>query len=239
MNKNTLDIIAHPSSNFDDRPVDQKIKYIILHYTGMHSGQAALERLCEDKSPRVSAHYLVETDGRVFQMVGENKRAWHAGVSYWKKQKRLNDNSIGIEIVNPGHEWGYTDFSPMQIDALIVLMKGIIERHGIRKNAVIGHSDIAPQRKEDPGERFPWDRLAAEGLAIGTFQGGYDAAGENSLSYAEALDSLKDIGYELPDGGHAASVLAFQRRFCPAALGQGLSPLTKAAIEWAKRKMQS
>ncbi len=232
-----MEIVSHPSPNYDARPNGQKIELVVLHYTGMKSGAAALERLC-DKQAKVSAHYLVEEDGRIFQMVDENHRAWHAGVSSWHGQTNTNERSIGIEIVNPGHEWGYIDFPKSQIDAVTELLEGIMNRHQLRPLQIVSHSDVAPSRKEDPGERFPWDQLAAKGLSVGTFQGGYDANGEDALSYFEALSSLRDIGYDVPEGNHAAAVLAFQRRFCPAALGQGLSPMTKAAIEWAKKKMK-
>ncbi len=241
-----LQIISHPSPNYDARPEAQPIDMVVLHYTGMKSGAAALARLCEETA-KVSAHYLIEEDGKIYQMVDEENRAWHAGLSSWGGKHGVNSRSIGIEIVNTGHEWGYTDFLEPQIDAVIALLTDIKARRGIKPSMVLGHSDVAPERKEDPGEKFPWDRLARQGLAVGTFQGGYDAAGDNMLSYFEAIQSLKDIGYHVLDasqagdgsiiGGHSASVLAFQRRFCPAALGQGLSPMTKAAIEWAKRKM--
>lgn len=235
--------LTHPSPNFDDRmdahgavsTSKMIIDMIILHYTGMRSGGAALERLCDAKA-KVSAHYLVEEDGRVLSLVAEDKRAWHAGVASWKGRGDINSRSIGIEIVNPGHEWGYTEFPMAQMDAVVQLVANIRNTHSIKPALVLGHSDVAPERKEDPGERFPWDRLAKDGHAIGTFQGGYDASGEESLSYSEAIYSLRDIGYSVAEGGHAAAVLAFQRRFCPSALGQGLSPMTKAAIEWAKRQ---
>ncbi|MEL6789197.1 MAG: N-acetylmuramoyl-L-alanine amidase [Pseudomonadota bacterium] len=228
-------LLTHPSPNFNDRPDGTSIDMVILHYTGMRSGGAALERLC-DRAAQVSAHYLVEEDGTCHSLVAEEKRAWHAGLSSWQGISNLNDQSIGIEIVNPGHEWGYTAFPAAQIEAVFTLLREIKDRHQIKPTRILGHSDVAPGRKEDPGEKFPWDRLSAEGLAIGTFQGGFDASGEDALSYSEAILSLRDIGYDVPDNHHAAAVLAFQRRFCPAALGQGINPLTKAAIEWAKRK---
>ncbi len=231
-----MDIIKRPSPNYDSRPDGQVIDLVVLHYTGMKSGPMALERLC-DPAAKVSAHFLVEDDGRVFQLVEEKARAWHAGVSSWHGQAQTNSRSIGIEIVNPGHEWGYVDFPPAQIEAVCALLEDIMKRHHVRAHQVVGHSDVAPGRKEDPGEKFPWDRLAMKGLSIGTFQGGYDAMGEDALSYGEALSTLGDIGYDVAQGNHAAAVLAFQRRFCPSALGQGVSPMTKAAIEWAKRKM--
>lgn len=231
-----MEIIARPSPNFDNRPDGGSVDLVVMHYTGMRSGLAALERLT-DLEAKVSAHYLVEEDGTVYQMVDEENRAWHAGVSSWHTKTDTNSRSIGIEIVNPGHEWGYGDFPLGQIEAVVELLEGIVKRHGLRAHQIVGHSDVAPGRKEDPGEKFPWDKLAVHGLAVGTFQGGYDASGEDALSYAEALGSLADIGYAVPDGNHGAAVLAFQRRFCPTALGQGLSPMTKAAIEWAKKKM--
>ncbi|MEO1151530.1 MAG: N-acetylmuramoyl-L-alanine amidase [Pseudomonadota bacterium] len=227
--------LTHPSPNYNDRPGGVAIDMVILHYTGMRSGEAALARLCETAA-QVSAHYLIDEDGTCHSLVDEEKRAWHAGVSSWKGTTNLNDQSIGIEIVNPGHEWGYTVFPAAQIEAVISLLQDIQQRRHIKPTMVLGHSDVAPDRKEDPGEKFPWDRLATERLAIGTFQGGFDASGEDALSYSEAILSLRDIGYDVPDNQHAAAVLAFQRRFCPAALGQGINPLTKAAIEWAKRK---
>ncbi len=136
---------------------------VLLHYTGMASAQAALERLC-DPQAEVSAHYLVHEDGRIVQMVPEARRAWHAGKAFWKGESDINSRSIGIEIVNPGHEYGYVDFPDAQIDAVTALCLDIVERHGIAPERVLAHSDVAPGRKVDPGERFPWARLAASGV---------------------------------------------------------------------------
>lgn len=224
------EIIDAPTPNFDER--GRAIDMIVLHYTGMKSGALALARLCEAAS-RVSCHYLIEEDGRIFSLVAEDKRAWHAGVGAWKGETDLNARSIGIEIVNPGHECGYRPFPDVQIDALIMLLEDIVARRAVAPSMVLGHSDVAPQRKEDPGELFPWARLAHEGLAIGPYEG----EGDPSIAYDEALSLLRAIGYDAPDRAHAAALVAFQRRFCPSALAQGFNPLTKAALKWAAARM--
>lgn len=156
-------ITQHPSPNFDER--EREIDMIVLHYTGMKTGREALERLC-DPEAKVSAHYLIEEDGRVFQMVEESKRAWHAGISHWRGVDGVNHNSIGIEIVNPGHEWGYRKFTQAQYDALIPLCQAIKARYNIPDINIIGHEDVAPDRKQDPGELFDWELLAKNGLGI-------------------------------------------------------------------------
>lgn len=163
-----LDIIDKPSPNFDERTLP--ISYIILHYTGMETGQAALERMC-DAASKVSAHYMVEEDGRIFHLVDEDRRAWHAGVSEWAGETNLNSASIGIEIVNGGHDWplkdgGLPPYPDTQINAVIALCKDIMARHNISPKNILGHSDIAPARKIDPGEHFPWEGLAAAGVGI-------------------------------------------------------------------------
>ncbi|MEM6538236.1 MAG: N-acetylmuramoyl-L-alanine amidase [Pseudomonadota bacterium] len=221
-----MDIIDQPSPNFDDR--GRPIDLLILHYTGMKSGAEALERLC-DPNAKVSSHYLVEEDGRIFQLVDETKRAWHAGISSWKGSTDINARSIGIEIVNPGHEWGYRAFPRTQITSVVELVEAVCHRHSIAPTCVLGHADIAPGRKEDPGELFPWDMLASQGLAVGPYSG----PGNSDIDYFAALDAIERIGYAVEKNAHAAAVLAFQRRFCPSDLGQGLSPLTKAAALWA------
>ena len=214
----------HPSPNFDQR--DCAIDMIILHYTGMKSGAAALKRLC-DSEAKVSAHYLVEEDGTAFQMVEESQRAWHAGRASWRDETNINARSIGIEIVNPGHEFGYRDFPTVQIDRVIDLMENIRQRHSIKLTHILGHCDVAPRRKEDPGELFPWASLAAAGVAIGPY---VDDGAEHAITYGDALSALQAIGYDAPDGDHTSGLLAFQRRFCPASLGRGFDPLTKAAL---------
>lgn len=219
-----MNILDTPSPNHDQR--DRAIDMVILHYTGMMSGAAALDRL-RDETAKVSAHYLVEENGEIYQLVPEARRAWHAGVGSWRGEIDINARSIGIEIVNPGHEFGYRDFPDCQIDGVISLLRAITKRHAIAPTHVLGHSDIAPRRKEDPGEKFPWARLAKEGLAIAPFEGAPDSA----LDYHDALEALIVIGYDAPPGDHAAALLAFQRRFCPQALGQGFDGLTKAALK--------
>jgi len=220
-----MNFIEAPSPNFDDRR--RGIDTVILHYTGMKTGKEALDRLC-DPAAKVSAHYVVEENGDIYRLVDEAKRAWHAGLSSWRGERDINARSIGIEIVNPGHEFGYRDFPDVQIDAAIALLKNIRTRYEISPARVLAHSDVAPRRKEDPGEKFPWTRLAAEGLTLAPFDG--DRQAGERVSYDEALKALCDIGYDAPPGDHAAALLAFQRRFCPASLGQGFDGRTKAAL---------
>ena len=155
--------IDAPSPNFDARTAPPTM--IVLHYTGMKSGQAALDRL-RDPEAKVSSHYLVEEDGRVFRLVAEERRAWHAGVSFWRGRRNVNGDSIGIEIVNPGHEFGYRPFPEAQIDSVIALVTDIRTRWDIEDRDIVGHSDVAPARKDDPGELFPWKRLSEAGHGL-------------------------------------------------------------------------
>jgi len=154
-----------PSPNFNDRPADTLINAIIIHYTGMKTAQDALTHLC-DPASQVSAHYTIDEDGSIYNHVHPDKRAWHAGVSKWSNLENFNNFSIGIELVNPGHEHGYRPFPLMQINALVHLIKTLYETYPIEPQLVLGHEDIAPNRKQDPGELFPWDRLIKENLAI-------------------------------------------------------------------------
>lgn len=163
-----MKVEAHPSPNFNDRkhPVD----LLVFHYTGMETGQEALDRMC-DAEAQVSAHYMIWEDGRIAQLVGEDKRAWHAGVSSWQGDEDLNSRSIGIEIVNGGHDWplpggGLPPYPDVQIDALTRLTHGILDRWDIPAHRIVGHSDIAPARKDDPGEHFPWAKLARMGIGL-------------------------------------------------------------------------
>src|SRR5262249_6695143 len=149
----------------NERPVAGRIDMLVLHYTGMRTGEAALERLC-DPVAKVSSHYLVEEDGTTWRLVPEEKRAWHAGVSFWAGERDINDFSIGIELVNPGHEFGYRPFPEAQMQALEALARDIVDRHAIRPHRVVGHSDVAPTRKTDPGELFDWARLARKGIGL-------------------------------------------------------------------------
>ncbi|MFH1804268.1 MAG: N-acetylmuramoyl-L-alanine amidase [Pseudomonadota bacterium] len=160
-----MHLISHPSPNFGPRPDGAEIDILVLHYTGMQTGQAALDRLCDPQS-KVSCHYLVEEDGRVFKLVDEDMRAWHAGRGIWQGCEDVNSRSIGIEIVNPGHEFGYRPFPYIQISAVINLCRDILARHAIPPDRIIAHSDMAPDRKEDPGELFPWAQLAQHGIGL-------------------------------------------------------------------------
>ncbi len=200
--------LSYPSPNFDDRPADVPIDMLILHYTGMKSGEEALERMCDPKA-EVSAHYMVEEDGRIFQLVDEDKRAWHAGLSHWRGHTNINARSIGIEIVNPGHEWGYRAFPKAQIQSVITLCQTILARHPISARNIVGHSDIAPTRKEDPGELFPWDRLAHEGIGLWTEE-------VHEVATGDFAGLLQDFGYDIDDLG--AALMAFERHFHPQAL---------------------
>ncbi|MFN3212644.1 MAG: N-acetylmuramoyl-L-alanine amidase [Henriciella sp.] len=163
-----MKVEAHPSPNFNDRK--HSVDMLVFHYTGMQTGQQALDRMC-DPEAEVSAHYMIWEDGRIAQLVGENKRAWHAGVSSWKGETDLNSRSIGIEIVNGGHDWPLPGdvlppYPQAQIDALIRLTHGILDRWDIPQTRILGHSDIAPARKIDPGEHFPWAQLARYGIGL-------------------------------------------------------------------------
>lgn len=180
---------------------------LVLHYTGMESCDAALERLC-DPDAEVSAHYLIDEDGTVYAMVPEGKRAWHAGVSCWRGATNINDRSIGIELVNPGHEFGYRPFPADQMTALAALCLGILSRHPIPARNVVGHSDVAPARKQDPGEHFNWSRLAKAGIGLWP-----STMAETTVSENEVAQALGEIGYDTSD--LAAALSAFQRRFRP------------------------
>ena len=157
--------LSHPSPNHGPRPEGVPIDILLVHYTGMPTGAEALERLCDGQA-QVSAHYLVEEDGTVFSLVPEDRRAWHAGAGYWQGERDINSRSVGVELVNPGHEWGYRPFPDAQMAAFAALARGIMDRHGILPHRVLAHSDVAPSRKEDPGELFDWRGLAAQGVGF-------------------------------------------------------------------------
>ncbi len=161
----SLRFIDRPSPNFDQRVGVKQPDILLLHYTGMQSCEAAVARLT-DAAARVSSHYTIDEEGTVYVHVPENLRAWHAGVSSWRGHSDINSRSIGIEIVNPGHEFGYRAFPDVQIEAVIALSQKTIARHKIPARNVIAHSDVAPGRKTDPGELFPWRRLAAAGVGV-------------------------------------------------------------------------
>ena len=197
-------LIASPSPNHDARPHGAPIDHLVLHYTGMPNAAAALARLC-DPAAKVSSHYMIDEDGTAYALVDEARRAWHAGVSSWRGVPALNDRSVGIEIVNPGHEHGYRAFPDAQMAAVASLSRAILGRHRVPARNVVAHSDIAPDRKEDPGELFPWPWLAAQGIGL----------------WSEAMQEGGDIAADLAAIGYDLSlprervILAFQRRFLP------------------------
>jgi N-acetylmuramoyl-L-alanine amidase len=202
-----MTIIDTPSPNFDERSLP--ITMIVLHYTGMQDGASAIARL-RDPAAKVSSHYLVEEDGTVVRMVAEDKRAWHAGASRWRGVEDINSASIGIEIVNPGHDFGYRPFAEPQIAAVARLVAGIKDRYAITRGNVVGHSDVAPARKRDPGELFPWSTLAKLRLAL-------PRPTRNLLDpmWTEGgfLLALERFGYDVSE--KMAAIMAFQRRFRP------------------------
>lgn len=219
-----LAITERPSPNHNERASNAEIDMLILHYTGMRSGAEAVERLC-DPVAKVSAHYVVEEDGRIFRMVGEAYRAWHAGVSYWRGETDINGRSIGIEIVNPGHEFGYRDFPKEQMDAVTTLCLDILTRRPIPASRIVGHSDVAPDRKQDPGELFDWQGLAAQGIGV------WPDASSTGISPDEDLARtlLTRIGYN-PEIALDTVVTAFQRHFRPACVDGVLDEETMALI---------
>jgi len=202
-----IDAIDRPSPNFDERQLSVSI--VVLHYTGMPDAAGAIEKLCNPEA-KVSAHYLVDEDGSVLRMVPEDKRAWHAGRSYWRGITDVNSASIGIEIVNPGHEFGYRPFPEEQMDALCVLVADIRARHIIPRANVVGHSDVAPARKEDPGELFDWARLAKLRQALPR---PVKQLVDPMWTDSGFLLALERFGYDVRDA--KAAVTAFQRRFRP------------------------
>jgi N-acetylmuramoyl-L-alanine amidase len=202
-------------------PVDM----LILHYTGMKSARAALDRL-RDREAKVSSHYVVDEDATVYRLVAERRRAAHAGVSYWRGRRNLNDRSIGIEIVNPGHEWGYREFPILQIATLCDLCLSILARHPIPPRNVVGHSDVAPDRKEDPGEKFDWEQLAMNGVGLWPKDVpdlGTGGAVRDAINLRDVRRALADIGYRVAPEGPLDPALstvlrAFQRHWRPEAI---------------------
>jgi len=226
-----------PSPNCDERKDGREPNIILLHYTGMKTGEAALKRLCSPKS-KVSSHYVVFEDGRVVQCVPENLRAWHAGVSSWAGETDINSLSIGIEIVNPGHEFGYSDFPRRQIAAVIALCRSIIIRNGpFSADRVLAHSDVAPSRKQDPGEKFPWQLLNASGVGHWVRPAALDIGGttlkpgDQGEAVTRVQRALKAYGYGVEETGSYDDltrdvITAFQRHFRPARVDGIADPST-------------
>lgn len=224
-----MPMTERPSPNHDDRrhPVDM----LVIHYTGMEPAERAIAWLC-DPASKVSAHYLVDQAGAVTRMVAEERRAWHAGVSWWRGRDDINSRSIGIELANPGHDFGYDDFPEPQIAALIELAQGIVARHAIAPRNVVGHSDVAPGRKIDPGERFPWAALADAGLGI---RPAPDAAAPGALAEeGDLADMLAAIGYPVAEAGLEPCIDAFRRHWVPATVaGKEIHGSADAAVRRA------
>lgn len=213
-----------PSANFGERKGGRLPDMILLHYTGMPDVEGAITKLCT-AGTEVSAHYVVLEDGRIVQCVQEAMRAWHAGVSSWGGEQDINSCSIGIEIVNRGHDWGYPDFPSRQIAAVIALCRGIMLRRNVPAHRVLGHSDVAPARKKDPGEKFPWHSLANSG--VGHWVQPAPITRAATLKLGSIGDDVRDLqkalakyGYGVPvtgkfDGITMEVVTAFQRHFRP------------------------
>jgi N-acetylmuramoyl-L-alanine amidase len=226
-----------PSPNVDERKDGRPPDMILLHYTGMATGEAALARLTTASS-RVSSHYVVFEDGRITQCVPEDSRAWHAGESSWGGETDINSRSIGIEIVNPGHDLGYPNFPLRQTAAVISLCKSIITRRGpISAERIIGHSDVAPSRKQDPGEKFPWELLSESGVghwvraAPLDLEGTGMKPGDRGEQVTRLQRTLRSYGYGIAETGvydEATTIVvkAFQRHFRPARIDGIADPST-------------
>jgi len=214
---------------------------LVMHYTGMRTAEEALTRLCDEQA-KVSAHYVVEENGIIHSLVDEKDCAWHAGVSFWRGQRNVNPVSIGIEIVNPGHEWGYRAFPEAQMKAVAQLASEIVARHSITPRDVVGHSDIAPQRKEDPGELFNWAWLARQGVGLwpgkrgrGAEKGRTLKAGDTGEPVLKMQSDLAEYGYEIPLSGTfdevtTKVVIAFQRHFRPSDISGAWDEASEAAL---------
>ncbi len=201
------EIVISPSPNFDDRGPGFTVDMLVIHYTGMETAEAALDRL-RDPGSQVSSHYLIDEDGTVHRLVDERHRAWHAGVAHWRGRADINARSVGIELVNPGHEFGYREFPEAQIRELEAVCFGVLTRHPIPARNVVGHSDVAPTRKTDPGERFPWARLASKGIGLWPGEADHLETAPGALAQA-----LQEVGYDVTD--FQAALKAFQRHWRP------------------------
>lgn len=226
-------ISKQPSPNHGARNGDQ-IDILLLHYTGMRSADGALSWLCDPRSS-VSSHYFVFEDGRVVRLVDEARRAHHAGVSFWAGETDINSRSVGIEIANPGHEFGYRPFPDAQIDAVIALSLDILGRHPIPPERVLAHSDVAPLRKQDPGELFPWQRLNEAGVGHYLPPVPIEETQALQLGPSEVTsltDQLRQYGYGIgADGEFTAVVTAFQRHFRPERVDGVPDRSTKATLD--------
>jgi N-acetylmuramoyl-L-alanine amidase len=229
-----------PSPNYEPRRGGRTADMLILHYTGMESCEAALDRLTS-KEAECSSHYLVDDDGSIMQLVAERERAWHAGQSLWAGETDLNSCSIGIEIHNPGHDFDYPDFPEVQMRAVEALCLDILSRHAIPPDRVLAHSDIAPVRKRDPGEKFDWPRLARAGVGLWVEpapveEGASLGVGDENEAVAELQHELLSYGYGVETTGTFGKSLevvvqAFQRHFRPARIDGVADRSTVATLE--------
>jgi N-acetylmuramoyl-L-alanine amidase len=231
-----LDVIDAPSPNFNARTAPPDM--VVLHYTGMATGEAALERL-RDPTSEVSAHWLIEEDGRVFALVPEERRAWHAGKAIWKAERDVNGRSIGVELVNPGHEHGYRPFPAAQIEALCALLDAIRDRWTIPDGRILAHSDVAPERKTDPGELFPWKTLAERGHGLwaepAASPGEPLGLGDEGVGVWALQAGLTRLGYDSAPSGrfdaHTQTIVtAFQRHWRPEAVDGVADGETRARL---------
>lgn len=212
------------SPSFDKRPKGVKPSIVLLHYTGMETAQAAFDRLC-DPASKVSAHYFIDEDGKTTQLVKDDLRAWHAGVSFWQGITDINAHSIGIEIVNPGHDHGYRSFPPLQMMAVAKLCNTLIKKYDIRADRILAHSDVAPERKQDPGELFDWHFLYGEGIGLipQPTQADFDEAAKRARSDFSLHTMLEDYGYSAL-AAYEDLVVAFHRHFAPEKFQPGQNP---------------
>jgi len=241
-----LDAAWRPAANFEPRKDGQRPTILLIHYTAMSSAEGAVDWLCRTDSG-VSCHYLVDEAGRITQMVSEQMRAWHAGQAFWAGDRDINSASIGIELANPGHEAGYPPFPEPQMQALEALALEILARHAIRRERVLAHSDVAPRRKRDPGEKFDWGRLAGAGIGHwvepARIEGDAGLGPGDEAPEVEALQTrLAAYGYEIdPTGRYCdqteAVVTAFQRHFRPALVSGRADRSTLDTLERLSRAL--
>ena len=236
MRKNVEKMSINYSPNFDlKKRTSSKVKYLIFHYTGMRSENAAIKRLTS-KSSKVSCHYLIKKNGAIIKIVPDLYIAWHAGISSWKKDKSLNSNSIGIEISNPGHDYKYKNFSQNQITSIIDLSKNLKKKYKIKKENILGHSDVAPLRKKDPGEKFPWKLLSKKKICLwhGLSHNYCKKLRKKKLIDVYSFDKLLfKFGYKIPNNliDKTKIYKSFQRRFRPELISNFVDEECKAILK--------
>lgn len=229
----TFDIVDEPSPNAEPRPDGIAIDMAVLHYTGMRTRDDALRRML-DPAAKVSAHWMIDEDGTRYRLVPEERRAWHAGVARWRGEANINDRSVGIELVNPGHDWGYRPFPAAQMASLEGLLMDLVARFAIPPERILGHADVAPLRKADPGELFDWEGIAAIGLGVWS-EASAPPAGVDPGDAGQIQGLLRRFGYDAPrsarfDADTAAVLTAFQRHFRPGGVSGAADPETVARL---------